>query len=1009
MRALVIDGDLVALRAHLDGLTGGDLQAARRWVARTHDVDRHPLPPELGDWSDEGTHERYVSMRRARLVSHARLGTPAAAVKAAAAELSSWDDQRPELEAAFLEKDKPWLEAFARSADAVRPSARGAALVWMLLDAVVRSHGLPCPTGALFHEGWIRQVQGQVEPWAWTGRTPTLDPLRADPLLPDVVYHQLASGEVGRWPGFAQVLPTLAQEGLIDRDRTLAVALEQMTAGQRPSSQKALAGVLTALELRADEVPGGLDLLLSILSSCHASAVGTVLDLAIDLVLTGDDAVELARVVAPRPQKGVRRRLLRALAPGALGSRIDPAELLEAIDVLASGDDDATERAGYDKARLTLGGPAAPAPAPDRPAALGLWDLALPTPPAGHAWHPWPHPRLRDRLWALLRTGSSATDDSRLAGDLLDALAQDRIAAPEISAAAQELAVEGRLSPTRAAGLLEALFLGGAMRTTWSVALEIADLCAAAPRPAPGLDRLLGFLATYAVEVPHAMDLPAHLVRLCGGRSKAAQEARRLADLLASSLEPRDPAPTFLGLWTERTELPPWGLAYPPTRDLSTIGVRVAQAPAGPHEVPGAVRRSVLTSLLLDELTALVADHGAEAVRAETADVGIRERRPMARAVRLWSQGLLTPASYWAMARSTASVADLLPAWLEEMGTTDAYSRFFDWTLDDGLAAAEPVMPRWWSEHGQGTTRLEFLHTCEALLVAERGGRVVSTPDVIDGSLGLDHLRERLAAAPRVGPIDLRLALGRLRPAPAGGMTGIVTTAVTDPAVTSPDASRQDSAGERVRQWLEGGGLRLEPRGRDASGNVTYEGECPVPWQSCEALAHTGVDDGAPGSRSNDAFTIPGRPDVWLRQGLFAIGDRDGGVAEVGGPIGSRGWSAILDALGTPPAHINLDPDFTDLVGLQDQGRLDPATAAAAAVARWDDMSSDDGDGALRWERAMLRGALRGLWPVAVAVVEAGMERDERPAEVDALVEVMRRHAHEVPADRVPTWLAGAR
>ena len=79
--------------------------------------------------------------------------------------------------------------------------------------------------------------------------------------------------------------------------------------------------------------------------------------------------------------------------------------------------------------------------------------------------------------------------------------------------------------------------------------------------------------------------------------------------------------------------------------------------------------------------------------------------------------------------------------------------------------------------------------------------------------------------------------------------------------------------------------------------------------------------------------------------------------------------------------------------------------AAATATAEWDAGSSVIGDG-VGWEHAFLRGALRGLWPVAVAVVEAGLARDERPAECDALQAVMRRYARHVPPGAVPTWLA---
>ncbi|MDT0187620.1 hypothetical protein Q9S36_46285 [Microbacterium sp. ARD31] len=1003
LRELVLAGDLETLRSYVDGLAGDDLAVARRWVASKHDVDRHPGPPELGDWMHEGTYERYVAMRRARLVSHARLGAPAAAVKAVAAELSFWDNHdQPELVAAFVEKDARWIESFASAADAVRPSAQGASTVLMLLDAVVRAHGLPAPAGALFHEGWIRQLQGQVEPSRWTDREPTLEHLLADPLLPDVVYLQLASGEVGAWPAFGQVLPTLVEKGLIDRDRTLAIALEQLTAGQKPSSQNALVGVLSALGLRADEVPGGLDLLLSILSSCHASAVAPVLALAIESVRTGEDAVELARVVAPRAQKGVRRTLLKALAPDAVGTRVDHAGLLEAVEVLAEADDDLTDRERYDKARAALGGTAGAAP--EAPDALGLWDLELPPAAAPTGWqNPWRRP-LRDRLWQALRTGSSR-DDS-LTDDVLVALARGTLTAAEMRVTAHELAAEGALSPVHTVALLEPLFLAGAMQATWAVAVEVADLCAAPPRPASGLDRLLAFLATYAVEVPRPHDLPAHLLRLADGRSKSAQEAGRLATLLGSSREPGAAVPAALGSWTEQTERVPWGLAYPPTRDLGTIGPRIAATPFEPHQVPGAVRRRVLTSLLLDELVALVVEHGAAAVRDVFA--GWSESRvsgAFPEAVALWARGELTTASYWTLARATASVDDLLPGWLEEMDPMEAHTKSFQWTVRDGLASAEPVMPKWWSDQWRGAQSwLEFLHTCEALLVAERGGRVVSTTDVSDGSLGLDHLWERLAAAESVGPLDLRLALGRLRPGDLRSVPEAAVEALVDPALSSPDGSRQDRAVDVVQRWVDGGGLRLTPKRTNVPHQWAYDAACPVPWSSCEALAGAPLDDGPPRARADDAYTLPGRPDLWLRQGFHGH-DADDSLADVGGPIGVHGWSVVLDHLFTPSPTVHHDPDFVSLVRLQDQGRLDPAVAVRAASARWDAAPPDAADGALGWERAMLRGALRGLWPVAVAIVEAGLARDERPADLDPLVAVLRRRMHEVPPEHVPDFL----
>jgi hypothetical protein len=197
--------------------------------------------------------------------------------------------------------------------------------------------------------------------------------------------------------------------------------------------------------------------------------------------------------------------------------------------------------------------------------------------------------------------------------------------------------------------------------------------------------------------------------------------------------------------------------------------------------------------------------------------------------------------------------------------------------------------------------------------------------------------------------------------------------------------------------------LRLTTDEVTEHGTRDVVGRCAVPWGSHEALAGTpAADDGPPVLRQSDVFAMPGRPDVWLRHGFHVQGPADS-VVEVGGPIGPVGWATILHVLCEPSPHAWQSPDLGALVHLQDQGRLDPEAGVAAAVARWSSGRKDGG--ALGWERAMLRGALRGLWPVAVAIVEAGLARDDRPPEVDALIEVLRRRRHEVPPEHVPRFL----
>jgi hypothetical protein len=350
------------------------------------------------------------------------------------------------------------------------------------------------------------------------------------------------------------------------------------------------------------------------------------------------------------------------------------------------------------------------------------------------------------------------------------------------------------------------------------------------------------------------------------------------------------------------------------------------------------------------------------------------------------------------MVTSGVPVHEVREQWQAELGHHEGLMKAHRLALCDGLAMDPPVMPGWWTG---AFARVQFLHTCEALLHAERGGHLLSTPDVIDGSLGLGRLLERLASTPSVGPLDLRLALGRLRPTQPSDAAQVVPEVPTDPVLTSAAGDARVSASGTIRRWLAEGGLQLTSRRGPEPGTWLYDATAPVSWDGCAALTGTPDLSDSPGQQMwEDAWFTPGRPDLPLRHGFSALA-RDLSAADVGGTISPVGWDSILVGLGTRAASYYA-PDFTTLVRLQDQGRLHPVPAAVAARARWDSGLPVVSGQALGWERSMLRGALRGLWPVAVVVVGTGLQRTERPTELVALVEVLTRHVHEVPDPTLP-------
>ncbi len=599
----MIDGDLETLRAYVDGLDTEGRSVARAWCEATHDFEQYPGPPEITSLPNDQRYLRWRRLTIGKLLMAARLFPPAAAAKA----LVRWDESLAwnavaELRRAFVEHDRAWAVRFVAAADAQPLPADGGAALALVLRQIVVHHGLPAPSGRLFHAHGVRR-----DP-RWDGDTALADAIRVDPLLPDVVHHLLASGESGNNPALPDAIETLVGEGWLSRERLLADVLEHLTSTQRVSSQRVLAGIASRLGLTAAEVTGGLPYLLGVMASSRGEVVKVLLPLAIELVSTPDELGDLARVVAARPEKGVRQTLLKALAPKkrtpeALGERLGNEVLVEALELLAVGEDDVVLREAVERARVALGGSARKVePVAAGSQVLGLWDVRpdpapFPADATGRTL-PYNFPTLRELWLSHLRTGQTLVDGN-LTDRVLPALATGELDPRELLSVSVELSRRGVLSPARASLAFEPLILGGAMSVVWSTALMTADLCAAEARPPTGLDRLVRMLGQYASETPAPQPLPPHLARLAlKGRSKTAQEARilgaRLAGVAPEDYDPApdaaaEPAPQLLGLWRKGTEHRPDQLAFPVSRDLSTIGRRAAApSPAQPVRGTGA-------------------------------------------------------------------------------------------------------------------------------------------------------------------------------------------------------------------------------------------------------------------------------------------------------------------------------------------------------------------------------------------------------------------------------------
>ena len=358
--------------------------------------------------------------------------------------------------------------------------------------------------------------------------------LAVDPFMPELLLGYLAAGESGDLPELPGAVGRLVRSGSVERSAVLALVLELLTTSQRPKSQRVLAGILAELEIRADEVPGGLTYLLGVLSTADRAVQPVLLPVAIVLMTDAEGCRQLTDVVAARPEKKPKELLLAALRRPETVERVGGTAVGEALGVLGSGDD-AAFSAKVSAAVEALG--LDPEPEVQEPQkSLGLWDHE---PQARDDEPVWPDYVRWERDWHSALGSPFDGGGSVLVERELTAMARGTFDGADLSAAARTLLAEQRLSVSALRSTLEDLFLAGGLRQGWSTALAVAELAAGASTRPSGLADLFRLLARYAMELPEPQAVPPHIAALATDttRTKASMEARRLAAALTRESE----------------------------------------------------------------------------------------------------------------------------------------------------------------------------------------------------------------------------------------------------------------------------------------------------------------------------------------------------------------------------------------------------------------------------------------------------------------------------------------
>ena len=955
-RALALDS--AGLVEALGALDEDERAEAREWVLRDRtffDEVRRAEP----DFNDKA---RYGAAPWMRVLCVVALCPPAEAARAVRWG-DIWDHMTPDARehTAQLVAAQPrdWAETFLVTTAGLRLSRSdadhaGYCLAW-LVDRGLADHDLPCPDGAVFLQHHLRD--------GW--RVPVdAARLRADRLMPDLVHLMIERGFAGNLSALHEAVPELVADGILDRTRLVRSCLEALTAETRVGSQRVVAKVLAALDLRADEVPGGLAYLTGVIATGDGSVGSVLLPRALALTQDAAGLEELTRVIAGRKERKQKQVLLAFLRDPATSGRAGLDAVLASLEVLAVGQEDSALLHGVAAARAELGAPVDPEEHGHE--VVGLWLLDLDPGPV-LTWRDWMD---RERFgWH--RHLDRRTEPYAAASEFtVDTFVRDLAAhGPDhLVALCHRLRVDGNLALTRLPDLVEPAFLAGGLRILWPAVISIADDVASGGRLIPGLAELLRLLTRYAAEVPDGVTLPSQLARLAsgGGSTKTQLEARALGAALArvadDAFETPDPAAsprTTRGLWDLRPRVPvlarllePYHPYYNRLRDsdlpyLLALGDGIDERT---HMEFGQVL--VMDVHLVRELASEAQWSGVDDVRRRVAAAPRlpgSDRGPTSRAIRAWDQGELTTASYW-----------------------------------DVLAADRTT--------GPSLDHVVFAWTCEQLVRLETHPGLLSGTHSTSGSVVPARLAEvvrSFAGIATVGPLDLLLTLTRLRV-----------------EATEHDRAALDSL-DGLELWTD---PAVTPHGSfDVVPIIT--GQIEDPGRPLDLARFGGVtEDDLRGPASHHEV----RRRVWPRDPSLAQPERDsthsGNAPWVleDGRLPTKAWQKLFGDTFSDNAVVR-ERALTHIVELSAyDGVLDPSVTLPTVLAWFDGGHLPLGRfaDALQW--LFERGGLRQLWPLGPGVAAAAVQRSPKPSGLPFLLSSLATYAPEVPPDHrtIPAEIA---